>query len=157
MFQSSVMEYIDFVLSIASSLYSLCEEVKANKKRCQRLAQRVKALEELLLAIKQKGTGQLSADVKRVLRELKITLDSATEVVKKYTTDSFLKRITKAYDHGDEFGSLNDRLNDAFQVLSLALQVDHSHKLHKLFEVTSRRAEDEADRNEDHAELQKSE
>ncbi|CAB1323444.1 unnamed protein product [Coregonus sp. 'balchen'] len=149
------MDIIDPILGIAEKLYSLCGEVKANKKRCQRLAQRIKALEELVRAVKVKGLGQKLAPVENGLYELKLTLEYAQDVVKKYSCTSYLKRILKAYDQGDDFGSLNERLNDVAQVLSLALQVDQRNKLLLVFREATRRREDEADRESDRLELQK--
>uniref|UniRef100_A0A8C7QSV9 Mixed lineage kinase domain like pseudokinase n=1 Tax=Oncorhynchus mykiss TaxID=8022 RepID=A0A8C7QSV9_ONCMY len=149
------MDIIDPILGIAETLYSLCGEVKANKKRCQRLAQRIKALDELVRAVKVKGLGQKPSLVKNVLCELKLTLENAQDVVKKYSCASYLKRILKAYDQGDDFGSLNERLNDAAQGLSLALQVDQSDDLLQESRETTRWREDEADRESDRLELQK--
>lgn len=154
---SPAMDIIDPILGIAEKLYSLCGEVKANKKRCQRLAQRIKALEELVREVKVKGLGQKPSLVKNVLCELKLTLENAQDVVKKYACASYLERILKAYDQGDDFGSLNERLNDAAQGLSLALQVDQSDKLVQEARETTRWREDEADRKSDHLELQKCE
>ncbi|XP_031657216.1 mixed lineage kinase domain-like protein isoform X1 [Oncorhynchus kisutch] len=153
--QQQAMDIIDPILGIAEMLYSLCGEVKANKKRCQRLAQRIKALDELVRAVKVKGLGQKPSLVKNVLCELKLTLENAQDVVKKYSCASYLKRILKAYDQGDDFGSLNERLNDAAQGLSLALQVDQSDDLLQESRETTRWREDEADRESDRLELQK--
>uniref|UniRef100_A0A8C7JHD0 Mixed lineage kinase domain like pseudokinase n=1 Tax=Oncorhynchus kisutch TaxID=8019 RepID=A0A8C7JHD0_ONCKI len=149
------MDIIDPILGIAEKLYSLCGEVKANKKRCQRLGMRVKALEELVRAVKMKGLGEYPAHVENGLSELKFTLESAQDVVKKYASASYLKRILKAYDQGDDFESLNERLNDAAQVLSLALQVDQRQKLQQVFQEATRWREDEEDREIDCLELQK--
>ncbi|XP_056138090.1 mixed lineage kinase domain-like protein [Lampris incognitus] len=146
------MDCINPILAMVSSIYILSDEVKANRKHCQRVAQRVRALEELVRAVKPE---QISPDVNRALEELKITLESTEQLIRKYASSSFLRRIINAYNHGEEFGILNERFNDAYQVLSLALQVDHGDKLNKVFEITSRQAEDEADTKEDHAELQK--
>ncbi|KAL0968107.1 hypothetical protein UPYG_G00262500 [Umbra pygmaea] len=151
----SAMDIIDPILGIAEKLYSLCGEVKANKKRCQRLAKRIKALEEVLRAVKVKGLGNNPARVENGLLELKLTLESAQDVVKKYASASYLKRILKAYDQGDDFQSLNERLNDAAQVLSLALQFDEREKLHQVFTETMRLRQDEEDREIDHLELHK--
>uniref|UniRef100_A0A8C7WK36 Mixed lineage kinase domain like pseudokinase n=2 Tax=Oncorhynchus mykiss TaxID=8022 RepID=A0A8C7WK36_ONCMY len=152
---SPAMDIIDPILGIAEKLYSLCGEVKANKKRCQRLGMRVKALEELVRAVKMKGLGEYPAHVENGLSELKFTLESAEDVVKKYASASYLKRILKAYDQGDDFESLNERLNDAAQVLSLALQVDQRQKLQQVFQEATRWREDEEDREIDCLELQK--
>ncbi|KAL0154649.1 hypothetical protein M9458_048912, partial [Cirrhinus mrigala] len=109
------MDIIEPILAIAEKLYSLCGEVKANKKRCSRLAHRVRTLAELVKAVKVRGFGIEPEQVINGLENLKLTLE-------KYTSFSYLKRITKAYDLGEEFSGLNERLNDAAQLLSLALQ-----------------------------------
>lgn len=148
------MDFVEPILAIAEKLYDLCDEVKANKKRSKRLAQRVSALVELVKVIKLKGLGKTPELVQRGLRELKFTLESAEEVVKKYASSSCLKRIVRAYDIGEEFGSLNERLNDAAQLLSLALQVEQRDKMDKVFKEDKRRKEDEDDRRYDYEELQ---
>lgn len=149
------MDVIDPILSIASQIYTLVENVKANKKRCRRVAKRVRALEELVRSIKQRERGPPSADVDKPLRELSITLKSAQELIKTYTVANWVERILNSSSHGDEFTSVNERLNDAFQVLSGALQVEQGNLLHKVFELTSREKEDEVDGREDDTELRK--
>lgn len=151
------MDVIDPILSIASQIYTLVETVKANKKRCHRVCQRVKALDELVRSIKRRELGQTSDDVERTLKELSITLKSAQELIKKYTLASWVKRILNSNSHGDEFTSVNERLNDAFQVLSGALQVEQGNMLYQMFDLTSRKTEDEADGREDDTELKKCE
>ncbi|XP_028288043.1 mixed lineage kinase domain-like protein [Parambassis ranga] len=149
------MDFIDPILSIASEIYKLVENVKANKKRCHRVSQRVRGLEELVRSIQQRKKTQTSAEVEKALRELCITLESAQELIKKYTAANWLERILKSGNQEDEFSSVNERLNDAFQVLSGALQVEHGNALHKLFEQTSKEKEDEVDGRDDDAELKK--
>ncbi|XP_058501728.1 mixed lineage kinase domain-like protein [Solea solea] len=147
------MDIIDPILSIASEIYTLVENVKANKKRCQRVSDRVRALEDLVRSIKERGTIQDSADVGQSLKELSITLKSAQHLIKKYTSANWMQRILKSSSHGDEFNSVNERLNDAFQVLSGALQVEHGNMLYQVFELSSRVKEDEVDGKADDAEL----
>ncbi|XP_066505784.1 mixed lineage kinase domain-like protein [Hoplias malabaricus] len=149
------MDIIDPILGIAEKFYSLCEDVKANKKRCRRLAHRVDSLMKLVKAVKQNGFGNHRELVERGLQELKITLESAQDVVKKYASSSCLKRIMKVYDLGEEFGCLNERLNDAAQILSLALQVEQRDEMKGVFQEARRRKEDEEDRRSDYDELQK--
>ncbi|KAJ8407923.1 hypothetical protein AAFF_G00269670 [Aldrovandia affinis] len=148
------MDLLDPILTVAEKLYALCGEVKANKKRCGRLAQRVKALEGVVKAVKVKGLGGDPEVLRQGLKELKVTLESAQEVVKKYTSATFLSRVVKAYNLGEEFEMLNERLNDAFQVLSLALQVDQKERLTSMFAEATRRKEDKEDRASDRKELE---
>ncbi|KAK2867516.1 hypothetical protein Q8A67_025633 [Cirrhinus molitorella] len=63
-------------------------------------------------------------------------------------------RIAKAFDFGDKFSGLNERLNDAAQVLSLALQIEHRASIEKVFQEATRQREDEEDRQSDFLELQ---
>lgn len=151
------MDLVEPVLAVASSIYNLVGEVQANRKRCQRVADRVRALEGPVTAIQKRGlsSGSASSHVTSALEDLKLTLDFAEELMRRYSSGNFLKRMVKAYDHGEDFGSVNERLNDSYQVLSLALQVDQGSELHRAFETRARRAEDVADSNEDHAELQR--
>ncbi|KAK2880598.1 mixed lineage kinase domain-like protein [Channa argus] len=149
------MDFIEPILSIASQIYSLVENVKANKKRCGRVSDRVKALEDLVKSIKGRDKAENSPDVEKVLTELYITLQSAKELVEKYGSANWVKRILKSSSHGEEFDGVNDRLNDAYQVLSISLQVEQGNVLYSVFEQTSRQKEDEKDRKEDEEELKK--
>ncbi|XP_031420999.1 mixed lineage kinase domain-like protein isoform X2 [Clupea harengus] len=149
------MDLLDTIVGIAEKLYSLCEEVKANKKRAMRLARRVSALTDTVEAVKVHGLGDQPQLVERGLRELKLTLESAQDVVKKYASTSCLKRIVRAYDFGDEFAILSERLNDAAQLLSLAFAADQRDKLDRVFEEVRRSREDKEDTESDRQELQK--
>lgn len=151
------MDFIEPILSVASQIYQLVETVKANKKRCCRVCERVKALEELLRSVQKRGAGQTSAEVATALKELSLTLESARELLRKYTLANWVERILKSGSHGDEFSSLNERLNDAFQVLSGALQVEQGDLLNKVFELATRRSQDEVDRSEDDDQLKEGE
>ncbi len=148
-----VMDFIDPILSIATQIYSLVETVKANKKRCQRVEKRVRALEELVRSIEQRQQGPPCADVEKSLQELSITLISAHELIRKYAVANWMERVLNSSSHGDEFNSVNERLNDAFQVLSGALQVEQGNLLYQVFELTSREREDELAGREDDKEL----
>ncbi|XP_036808320.1 mixed lineage kinase domain-like protein [Oncorhynchus mykiss] len=147
------MDIIKPILGIAKKLYSLCAEVKANKKRCQRLAQRVEVLADTVSMVK--GLGEDPAPVENSLHELKLTLENAQDIVEKYTSAKYMNRVLKAYKQGEEFESLTMRLYDSAQVLSLALQVDHREQLQQRFNEETRWREDKADREIDHLELQK--
>ncbi|KAG8012373.1 E3 ubiquitin-protein ligase RFWD3 [Nibea albiflora] len=149
------MDCIEPILSIASEIYSLVEKVKANRERCQRLSCRVKALDDLVKAIKETGQKQTSAEVKQSLMELHITLKSAKDFIEKFTSANCIKRFVSSRSHEDEFGSLNERLNDAFQVLSGFLQVEQRNMLHQVFDQTTRQKEDEVDGRKDNEELKK--
>ncbi|KAK5617332.1 hypothetical protein CRENBAI_007592 [Crenichthys baileyi] len=149
------MDYIEPILSIASQIYTLVENVKANKKRCYRVVERVKVLESLVKSIKQRDAFEHSAEVEKALKGLSITLKSAQGLIEKYTLANLVKRILKSNSHGDEFNSVNERLNDAFQSLALALELENGNQVFKVFQLISRHKEDEEDRREDDAELKR--
>lgn len=148
------MDVIDPILSLASQIYTLVENVKANKKRCRRVSDRVRALEKLVRSFRRREPGANSADVEQALRELRITLNSAQELIRKYTLSTWVERVLNTGRHGDEFSSVNERLNDAFQALSGAEQLQQGNLLSRVFELSSRQREDEVDRREDDTELQ---
>lgn len=146
------MEIVKEITSIAKKIYSLVEKVKANKKRSQRVGLRVKALDDLVRSIKKEQSGRCK-EVKKCLTELSCTLTTAKELIQSYTEATWVKRLVKVGSHEDEFNCVNDRLTDAFQNLSGALQVEQSIVQHRVFELVSRMKEDEEDRAEDEAEL----
>uniref|UniRef100_A0A671U4Y6 Mixed lineage kinase domain like pseudokinase n=1 Tax=Sparus aurata TaxID=8175 RepID=A0A671U4Y6_SPAAU len=145
------MEYVKSIPSIASQIYTLVKNVKANKERCQRVSERVKALENLVELIGKEK--QILHNKEKALKELSITLESAQKLITKFTTAKWLKKMVKSSSHEDDFNSLNDRLNDAFDILSGALQVEQVKLLSKVFERTNREKQDEIDRREDDKEL----
>ncbi|CAN9499024.1 unnamed protein product [Ophioblennius macclurei] len=149
------MEFIEPILSIAAEIYSKVEQVKANKKRCRRVSQRIKGLEELVNAIKQREVAKLQNydQVEKALKELCVTLEQSKKLIEKYTLTTWAVRFLKCNSHAEEFDTLNDRFNDAFQILSGALQVEQGNLLYKVFEQTTRYKEDQQDAMEDDQEL----
>ncbi|XP_044211856.1 mixed lineage kinase domain-like protein [Thunnus albacares] len=141
------MDTIKNILSIASKIHTLVHNVKANKKRCHRVAQRVEALAELVRSIKE-GKEMV---LEKALKELSFTLESAQELIKKYTLANWMERILKSRSHGDEFNSVNERLNDTFQDLSGALKVEQRNMVRQIFDM----AQDKVDGRTDDAELKK--
>ncbi|XP_028270238.1 mixed lineage kinase domain-like protein [Parambassis ranga] len=146
------MDVIDPILSIASGIYKLVKNVKANKKRCHRVSERVAKLEGVVRSIQQMKKTQTSAVVEKALMELRITLQSAQELIKKQTEANWLKNIRRSGKQEEEFRSVNERLDEAFMALGVVMQVDHGNLLHKLSEQTSKDKEDE---DEDIAELRR--
>lgn len=149
-----VMDAVKPVLRLASEIYALVEKVKANKKRCRRVSDRVRALEKLVRSFSRREPGGNSAGVEQALRELSVTLASAQQLIKKYTLSNWVERVLSSRSHGDEFSSVNERLNDAFQVLVGAEQLQQGNLLARVFELSSRQREDEDDRREDDRELE---
>ncbi|XP_051238884.1 uncharacterized protein LOC127353586 isoform X2 [Dicentrarchus labrax] len=134
---------VENILSICKSIYQMAENVKANKERCQRVAQRVKGLEELVLTIKQRGPGQVSVTVENALKELCTTLSSANAMMVKYSRTKAFKSFLRSDSHEDMFCKINESLTDNFQILSGALQIEHGNILQKVYETVSVRRQDE--------------
>ncbi|GLD61693.1 vegetative cell wall protein gp1-like protein [Lates japonicus] len=137
------MDNIELILSICSTIYQAVENTKANKDRCQRVAQRVKALEELVLTIKQRGPGQISPTVDKALRELWGTLLYARDLITKYSKIKGVKGFLKSKNHEEQFATVNEKLTDNLQVLSGALQIEHGNILYRVYEsVTGMRLDE---------------
>lgn len=131
---------VEPILSLCMSIYQLAENVKANKDRCQRVAKRVKALEELVLTIRQRGLCQFSTPVNSALKELHMTLSAAKAVIMKYSETKPVMKILKSGSTEDKFNKINERLNDNFQILSGALQIEHGDTLNRMCNTLSRRS-----------------
>lgn len=129
---------VELILSLCGTIYGLVEKVKANKDRCQRIATRVKALEELVLTIRQRGLCQVSTLVNNALRELHLTLSSAKALIMKYTETKTVINVLKFSINEDKFSKINERLNDNFQILSGALQIEQGDTLNKMCNTLSR-------------------
>lgn len=149
------MDVIEPIFSISSKIYDLVEKVKANKKRCRRVSKRVKSLVQVVESIRDRGATVTSADVTKSLQELCGTLRSAQILIEKYTMAKWIERILKSGSHGDEFDEVHNRLDDAFQVLSLSLQVEQRNLLYKEFKLSTKQRDQ--DKKEDRQELQKCE
>lgn len=144
------MDTLEPIWSTFSGIYTLAENVKANKKRCQRISVRVKALEDVV-----KSITEFSPEVKKAVGELILTLESAQRLIEKYTAANLMERILKSGSHGEEFDTVSERLNDAYQALCLALQSEQSKMLYEVFR--QRETEDEMDGKEDDTEMTKCE
>ncbi|GLD61692.1 gibberellin-regulated protein 14-like protein [Lates japonicus] len=90
------MDYIEHVLGLCGTIYKAIENMKANKERCERVIQRLIALEELVLTIKQRGPDQISPNVDKALRELCSTFDFACDVILKYFQTKPVKGFLKS-------------------------------------------------------------
>ncbi|XP_041854071.1 mixed lineage kinase domain-like protein [Melanotaenia boesemani] len=146
------MEVVEHIISAALKIYKLVEKVKINKNRCRCISQRVKQLEELVKAVKERDAVKVSPQVKNALQELSTTLDSAQELIDKYTKDNWIKRLLKTGSHEEEFDTVNKQLTDAFQILSEYLNLEQSNAMYELFKL----AKDAEAWREDDEEIKKS-
>ncbi|XP_010789896.1 uncharacterized protein [Notothenia coriiceps] len=126
---------LDFSLNLCSSIYTRAANVSANKERCQQIAQRVKALEGLILTIKHRGTGQLSPAMDDTLKEICCTLTSAKTLMEKLNRTKMFMRFLKSRRHEEQLSNLDRRLYNHFLVLSEALLIEQGDTLHRICNV----------------------
>ncbi|CAK6977938.1 uncharacterized protein LOC121897281, partial [Scomber scombrus] len=137
------MDFIDPILGLCKGIYDMVEVTKTNKERNLRLAKRVKALEDLVLTIKQRGPSQISDNVVNALKQLCITLTSAKKLMVKYSKSKGFKSFLKSGNHEGNFCTVNEALTDSFQVLSGALQIEQRDIMYQVFETVTLRRQDE--------------
>lgn len=111
--------------------------MKGNKERSERLGQRVKALQTLILTIKQSGPAHISELITNALQELKTTLACAEVMLIKYSNTKGLKSLVKSNGFEGKFQDMNQRLNENYFTLSGALQAEHREVLHKVYQTVS--------------------
>ncbi|KAE8296701.1 hypothetical protein D5F01_LYC05463 [Larimichthys crocea] len=121
-------------------IYSLVDRMKSNSKKCPHISSRLDALQRLVEFVQQKEADQLSEDVIKALEKLNTILESAKEVLTKFSTQHVMQHMMKSSDYKLEFENLNKSLTDAFVTLSGAL---HVHQEEKLVEQESMLAEQE--------------
>lgn len=127
---------------LVSELFGLCptiiemyDNMKDNDERCRRIADRVRALEGLVLTVKERGSGRNSGAVEKALKELHTILKHAEKLVSKFSKNNRLKQFMMSGSIGAKFSEVNQRLTENFQMLSGALQVEQSDILHKVYET----------------------
>ncbi|KAM9351969.1 uncharacterized protein tmed6 [Symphorus nematophorus] len=119
----------DMVLSMCKTIYKMAQNVKANKERCQQVAERVRVLEDLVLTIKP---GQISPSVYKALNELYTTLESAKMLLMKFSQTKAFVGFMKSSSLKDKFYQVDKKLTDNLHVLSGALLIDQVlHKVYK--------------------------
>lgn len=146
------MEFVKPILSCASQIYKLVEKVKANKKRCRGVAERVRKLEGLVNFAENTNSVEITEEVKTALSELRITMDSALKLIESHAQDNWFLRLLKVGVFSDRFSTVNERLDDAHKVLVGMQQVENRNKLDELI---NRRKQDEVDRQNDEEELKR--
>lgn len=136
------MEYIDKIFSAAKIIYSLCSEVKMNRKRCNRLKCRIEFLLEPVKAIKEED---LLDNLTNILKEMVEILESASDCVMSFTNKHWFSKAFKAFAIKEEFNHLNERLNDAAIALNLALNTEQT----KILLTRFKKEDDMQDTEED--------
>ncbi|XP_078066411.1 mixed lineage kinase domain-like protein [Mustelus asterias] len=139
------MEYIPKIISLAADIDTHLRKVKMNNSQCQRLHSRI----EMLMVVVKMMQDLEEQDVSKVLKELKITLQNAEDLVKSFTSWRSIKKLVRASNALEKFQYINDRLNDSAQQLMLVLTVSFS----RTFKEENRKLEDKRDQEEDEKSL----
>eukprot|EP00064_Thunnus_orientalis_P025139 superscaffoldBa00011994_g25469 len=135
------MKHVGKILTLCKGILWMISEVKANKKRCRRLADRVRALKQLVESIQQGGLNRISPNVNSALWNLCTTLTTAQELVRKCTKTKFLN----LFKCKSEFNSVNESLNDTFHILCGALQVEQGSMMRRMFQDYNMEEDDDDD------------
>uniref|UniRef100_A0A668V3V9 Mixed lineage kinase domain-containing protein n=1 Tax=Oreochromis aureus TaxID=47969 RepID=A0A668V3V9_OREAU len=138
-----IMDYAERILTLTTTIKKMVDTVKSNKEYCSRIADRVKAVEGLVLNIRQRDPSQISDTVDGALRELYVILNSAKTLMAKFSQTKAVKGFFKSGSIEEKFNEVNQRLTENFQVLSGALQIEHTNMLQKVYEVVSRQSTEE--------------
>ncbi|XP_026032624.1 uncharacterized protein KIAA0754-like [Astatotilapia calliptera] len=137
------MDYAEGILSLTKKIKKMADTMKSNKEYCSRIADRVKAVEGLVLNIRQRDPSQISDTVDGALRELYVILNSAKNLMAKFSQTKAVKGFFKSSSIEEKFSEVNQRLTENFQVLSGALQIEHTTMLQKVYEAVSKQSTEE--------------
>ncbi|XP_043937894.1 mixed lineage kinase domain-like protein [Protopterus annectens] len=144
------MEYIKPVLSTAETIYTLHNKVKANKKRCTRLVERVQILMECVKKLQENEIQGEDTSISLLLQGLKHTLDDAEHFVEKNTKENSFKKVVFVSKIEQTFSDINERLTSAFQGLCLLLQAEQLHSLQEAFSKCNIEDKEDAKQDIDH-------
>ncbi|GCB78202.1 hypothetical protein scyTo_0020077, partial [Scyliorhinus torazame] len=142
--EDTSMEYVEKIFNVAKDIYSLCNEVKVNHKRCRRLKARIECLLKPVETIKNE-----ELTVAKALKEMLGILENAKDFIESFTNKCRFAKVFKAYEIKEDFSHLNERLNDVALALGLALQTE----LASIFKGETRKREDKQDIEEDERDL----
>ncbi|XP_005946795.1 uncharacterized protein LOC102297996 [Haplochromis burtoni] len=137
------MDYAERILSLTTTIKKMVDTMKSNKECCSRIADRVQAVEGLVLNIRQSDPSQISDTVDGALRELYVILNSAKDLMAKFSQTKSVKGFFKSGSIEEKFSEVNQRLTENFQVLSGALQIEHTTMLQKVYKAVSRQNTEE--------------
>lgn len=130
---------VDMVLSLCKTIYNMVANVKANKRFCQQLAEKVKSLENLVLTV-NKRSGRISSSVFKALKNLCETLNSAQNLMVDFSKIKAFPSFIMSSSLKEKFLNMDKRLTDDLHILSGALLIEQGNMVHKLYDtVTGRR------------------
>eukprot|EP00633_Aureoumbra_lagunensis_P004139 CAMPEP_0197306014 /NCGR_PEP_ID=MMETSP0891-20130614/2469_1 /TAXON_ID=44058 ORGANISM="Aureoumbra lagunensis, Strain CCMP1510" /NCGR_SAMPLE_ID=MMETSP0891 /ASSEMBLY_ACC=CAM_ASM_000534 /LENGTH=798 /DNA_ID=CAMNT_0042787715 /DNA_START=120 /DNA_END=2512 /DNA_ORIENTATION=- len=110
------------IISLIEVIYEIAQEVKANKKRCKRLVERLGALQ---LPLNRLTEEQCRSAAQTLALTLEVVKD-ARNLVQKFTEAKWYARVYGAAtgDTKENFAAINERLQGCVQGLNLAVSVE---------------------------------
>ncbi|XP_070253857.1 mixed lineage kinase domain-like protein [Myotis yumanensis] len=117
------MDILKNVISWAQYVYELCEKMQHCEGQYKRLRNRIHGLLQPLQELQARGEGNLSPGIITALNNFQAALKEAKKKIDKFSDKSFLHKFLTSGKNKELFTDVNNRLNDVYQELSLALQV----------------------------------
>ncbi|XP_069073730.1 mixed lineage kinase domain-like protein [Pleurodeles waltl] len=149
------MEFVEGILSVAQTVYALCEQASCNKKQCTRLRRRIEILMVPVQMIKKYPERLQSKELPQILKEMQLTMENAKYWVFKYRHLGWWKKLLLANSIKEEFELVNERMGDAAEGLALLLQAEQREKFLGVFKEKLLKRQNDKDAEEDLQEIQK--
>ncbi|CAF0858949.1 unnamed protein product [Rotaria sp. Silwood1] len=137
------MEIALKIADVAWKIKILVDNVRANRKRCQRLNDRISVLVPLIQQLH--GEKSLTTKYTAALKRLLVCVERCYAFIKKFTESNWFVRVYDQACHRDTFDELNQTLYSCATDLNLALAVQNHFK----------REQDDIDRRDDREFLSK--
>lgn len=123
----------DFALNKCDWLHRMVVNLTDNKERSEQLSQSVKALQNLILIIKQ--SGHIYEPIVNALHKLETSLVHAEFLLSKYSQAKGIKKLAKSNGFESKFQGMNQRLNENCFMLALILLAEQRAFLHRVYQM----------------------
>ncbi|CAF1627372.1 unnamed protein product, partial [Didymodactylos carnosus] len=130
------------IVEVVIVIKNISYQVKANKKQCQRLVDRIYAI---IAPLQTLENHELTSrpNIEKILNGLSSCIDDCYNLILKFTTDNWFKKVFKHNGYKQEFDELNRHLSQYANDLNLGLNIQ------QLFD----RQQDEQDQETDLADI----
>nr|XP_031536686.1 mixed lineage kinase domain-like protein isoform X1 [Vicugna pacos] len=143
------MDQLGQIISLGQLIYKQTEEMKYCQKQCQRLGNRVHGLLQPLQMLQAQGERNLSPQITIALSHFQAALEEAKELIDKFSNKSNIQKFLTAGQNRILFSGVNKSLRDAWEELSLLLQVHQWRHTSSISPGAAWQQEDQQDAEED--------
>ncbi|EPY85064.1 mixed lineage kinase domain-like protein [Camelus ferus] len=143
------MDQLGQIISLGQLIYKQTEEMKYCQKQCQRLGNRVHGLLQPLQMLQAQGERNLSPQITIALSHFQAALEEAKERIDKFSNKSNIHKFLTAGQDRILFSGVNKSLRDAWEELSLLLQVHQWRHTSSISPGAAWQQEDQQDAEED--------